>query len=438
MMNPKNKLIHKFITDGANICTDTRQIKEGDIFFALKGENYDANDFAQKALEKGAQLAIVERTISQSSKYVVVEDVLKTLQEIATYHRSIFQIPVIGITGSNGKTTTKELINSVLSQKYNTLYTQGNYNNHIGVPLTLLRLTKKHEVAIIEMGANHVGEIEFLSSLTNPTHGLITNIGKAHIEGFGSFENIIKGKTELYRNLKNSGGIIFINANNPYLINHVNINICITYGKDEQFQYTGEIKELNPFLTLNYKTNMGHPTADENRTIKTNIMGAYNFENVMAAIAIGHHFGVGVEKIKKGIENYLPSNNRSELKITSRNKIIKDAYNANPTSMIAALENIVSLESDSPKALILGDMLELGDTSLDEHQKIVDFIDEKNFRWVLYIGKYFTKTTHKKEHRSFANMGEAEKWLQNNLPEGYIILMKGSRGIKVEQLEKYL
>lgn len=436
-MNSKNKRIHDLIADGANICTDTRQIKDGDVFFALRGENFDANDFAHQALEKGAQLAVVERA-NEPHKYVVVEDVLKTLQEIATYHRNLFQIPVIGITGSNGKTTTKELINSVLSQKYNTLCTKGNFNNHIGVPLTLLRINQEHEVAIIEMGANHVGEIAFLSSLTNPTHGLITNIGKAHIEGFGSFENIIKGKTELYQNLKKSGGTIFINANNPYLVNHVTLKDCITYGKDDEFQFYGEIIELNPFVTLQYNTSLSLIDDPELRTIKTNLLGAYNFENVMSAIAIGHHFGVNALKIKTGIENYSPTNSRSELKTTSRNKIIMDAYNANPTSMMAALENIASLETDHPKALILGDMLELGDTSLDEHQKIVDYIEEKDFGWVLLIGMYFAKTNHKKDYKSFTSMNEAENWLKNNIPSGFTILMKGSRGIKVEQLEKFL
>jgi UDP-N-acetylmuramoyl-tripeptide--D-alanyl-D-alanine ligase len=437
-MNSKIEQIHSII-NGADICTDTRQIKDGDVFFALKGENFDANDFAQQALEKGAKVAVVERASSQSPKYIVVDDVLKTLQQVATYHRNLFNIPVIGITGSNGKTTTKELINSVLSQKFVTLCTKGNFNNHIGVPLTLLRLNQNHEVAIIEMGANHLGDIDFLSSLTFPTHGLITNIGKAHIEGFGSFENIIKGKTELYRNLKKSGGTIYINGNNQYLPEHVDLKSCITYGKDDDFQFYGKITELRPFLTLKYNTQLDNTYNEpEFRTIKTNLLGAYNFENVMSAIAIGHDFGVGADKIKTGIENYSPTNSRSELKTTARNIIIMDAYNANPTSMMAALENIVSLESDKPKALILGDMLELGETSLDEHQKVIDFIEKENFSWVLLIGTYFAKTNHKKEFKSFVNMSDAENWIKNNTPSGYTFLMKGSRGIKVEQLEKYL
>jgi len=437
-MDSKNRIIHNAINKGAKICTDTRHIQKGDVFFALKGDNFDANDFAHTALEKGAQLAVVERANSESDKYVIVDDVLKSLQEIASFHRLQFLIPVIGITGSNGKTTTKELINAVLSQKYNTLCTQGNYNNHIGVPLTLLRLKDEHEIAIIEMGANHVGEIAFLSSLASPTQGLITNIGKAHIEGFGSFENIIIGKTELYRNLINSGGTIYINANNSFLVNHVDMEKCITYGKDNELDYYGEIVELNPFLTLKYYTHHSKPINKELQTIKTNLMGSYNFENVMSAIAIGYNMGVSPEGIKSGIENYVPGNSRSELKITSKNKIIMDAYNANPTSMMAALENIAALSTDSPKALILGDMLELGNTSESEHQKIADFIDEKNFEWVMLIGPHFVKTKHNKKHKAFENMIDAEQWLKNHNPKGYIILMKASRGIKLEQLEKYL
>ncbi len=433
--------VHQQILNGASVSTDTRQIKENSVFFALKGENFDANQFAEQALEKGALCAIVDdQNLPDHEQILKVDNVLETLQELAHMHRNLFHIPVIGITGSNGKTTTKELVNAVLSTKYTTLCTEGNLNNHIGVPLTLLRLDSSHEIAIVEMGANHVGEIAFLTNLTRPGAGLITNIGKAHIEGFGSLENIVKGKTELYGFLQSTDGTIFVNKGNEILMSHLDEGKCITYGASEHCQYSGRIESTDPFLQISFRDPDQESDDRQWTQVKSNLLGTYNFENIMAAVAIGLHFGVEPARIKDAIENYSPRNNRSQLKHTQHNTLHMDAYNANPSSMHAALDNFFQLKTTSKKGLILGDMLELGEVSFDEHQKVVDRIRKDNYNLVILVGAEFNRISFDKpvHFHIFENTGQASAWLKGHPVTGYTLLIKGSRGIQLEQLEDHL
>ncbi len=430
--------IHSCIVAGAKVSTDTRQIEKDSVFFALKGENFDANNFALQALEKGAQLAIVDKkNLPWHKQLIQVDDVFQTLQHLAAYHRRLFNIPVIGITGSNGKTTTKELINAVLSSSYNTLCTRGNYNNHIGVPLTLLNLTKDHQIAVIEMGANHMGEIALLSSLTQPTHGLITNIGKAHIEGFGSLANIIKGKTELYDYLKAHEGLIFLNADNVILSERAIPAECITYGVKPSYHYTGSMVAGSPFLKIEYYASATSKTLAT--PISSKLPGSYNFENIMAAIAIGEHFEVPASRIKEAIENYTPNNSRSQLKDTGKNLLLLDAYNANPTSMKAAIGNFNAFNTPLKKCLILGDMLELGDSTDEEHSEIIKLVRENPYHLVLLIGRNFKRVSPAGENIIFFDdTTQAAEWIQKTNLNDLMILVKGSRGIKMENLEKYL
>jgi UDP-N-acetylmuramoyl-tripeptide--D-alanyl-D-alanine ligase len=428
--------IHSLLIRGAGVSTDSRKIEEGCIFFALKGENFDANDFALQAVEKGAALAVVDNTdLEKHEKFIFVEDSLKALQDLAVFHRSQFNIPVLGITGSNGKTTTKELVNAVLSKKYRTLFTAGNLNNHIGVPLTLLRLNNSHEIAIIEMGANHVGEIGFLSSLAKPTLGLITNIGKAHIEGFGSFENIIKGKTELYDYIRSTGGSIFLNSDNEILSGRSSGMHILTYGKSPEASVSGSIISSQPFLSVVARSTE-HP---ESFPITSRLLGIYNFENIMSAVAAGLHFGVSQEEIAGAIEDYYPVNSRSQLKETERNTLILDSYNANPTSMKAAIENFSSMESKLPKIVILGDMLEMGDTAETEHNDIIKLTTEYPYRYVLLTGENFHRLCPDKSgYYSFPDAQSLCEWLVIHQLTGNIILIKGSRGIQLEKVEKFI
>jgi UDP-N-acetylmuramoyl-tripeptide--D-alanyl-D-alanine ligase len=450
-MNPQIKKIHSYISKGANISTDTRKIEEGSVFFALKGENFDANDFALQAIDKGAIAAIVDsKNLTQHPKLIVVDDVLLTLQQLASYHRSQFNIPVIGITGSNGKTTTKELINAALSKKYNTLCTKGNLNNHIGVPLTLLGLNKDHQIAIIEMGANHMGEIGFLSSLAKPTSGLITNIGKAHIEGFGSFENIIIGKSELYQHLTQNNGTTFINSDNEILMKrysyytHGNKNIeesprCILYGIKSSNHYIGTLLSASPFLELNFRTSVKNTPTSAPFHINSKLLGSYNFENILATTAVAHHYGVEPLQIIEAIESYNPTNSRSQLKDSGKNTLIMDAYNANPTSMKAAIENFSTMETTGPKGLILGDMLEMGDSAAAEHAEIIRIINSIDCDFALLIGTEFSRiAVVNKKITQFVHTSDAARWLIEHPILHHTILLKGSRGMQLEILEKYL
>lgn len=409
------ELYSLYITHGL-VDTDTRTIRKNTLFFALKGENFNGNMFAEEAITNGASYAIIdEADYKTSEKLILVDNVLETLQKLANHHRNQLGIPVIALTGSNGKTTTKELINSVLSKKYKTTATLGNLNNHIGVPLTLLSMNKNTEVGIVEMGANHAKEIEFLSEIANPDYGYITNFGSAHLEGFGSLEGVVKAKSELYDYLRAKNKKVFVNPNDEKQIAKTKDIESITF--DESIKFI----EANPFVKLSYN----------NTEILSNLIGAYNFANISAAITIGNYFNVTTELIKEAIENYVPSNNRSQVINTKTNRIILDAYNANPTSMKAALESFSKLQANN-KTIILGDMFELGKYSSNEHQSIVNFIKELNLDEAFLIGENFYKTTTK--YKRFNGFYEFEEYIKNNQIESSTILVKGSRGMALERV----
>nr|BFF40041.1 UDP-N-acetylmuramoyl-tripeptide--D-alanyl-D-alanine ligase [Tenacibaculum mesophilum] len=409
------ELYSLYITHGL-VDTDTRTIRKNTLFFALKGENFNGNMFAEEAITNGASYAIIdEADYKTSEKLILVDNVLETLQKLANHHRNQLGIPVIALTGSNGKTTTKELINSVLSKKYKTTATLGNLNNHIGVPLTLLSMNKNTEVGIVEMGANHAKEIEFLSEIANPDYGYITNFGSAHLEGFGSLEGVVKAKSELYDYLRAKNKKVFVNPNDEKQIAKTKDIERITF--DESIKFL----EANPFVKLSYN----------NTEILSNLIGAYNFANISAAITIGNYFNVTTELIKEAIESYVPSNNRSQVINTKTNRIILDAYNANPTSMKAALESFSKLQANN-KTIILGDMFELGKYSSNEHQSIVNFIKELNLDEAFLIGENFYKTTTK--YKRFNGFNEFEEYIKNNQIESSTILVKGSRGMALERV----
>lgn len=414
------------------ITTDSRKCPPNSIFFALKGEKFNGNEYAETAVTNGCSYAIVdeEKFADKDKGILLVEDSLKALQDLAHYHRSQFKIPVIAITGTNGKTTTKELVASVLSQNYNVLYTEGNLNNHIGVPLTLLRMRKEHEIAVIEMGASHLGEIAALAKIADPTFGLITNVGYAHLEGFGSFENIVRTKTELYEYIRNrKDGKIFLDHNNTELRKLSEGLTVIEYGTDEGLFVVGETLSCDPYLTFKWKFSQNP------HIVHTHLIGEYNLSNALVAIAIGKYFGIKSSLVSKAIEQYVPTNNRSQLKETAKNKLIIDAYNANPTSMMAALNNLLHANM-KPVAVILGDMYELGENSPNEHQKIVDFIKDKPIDKAFLIGKNFKST--KNELPCFNDVAEFDNFLSNNPIENYYVLIKGSRGVGLEKCIDYL
>ena len=412
-----------------NVSTDTRIVKSNSLFFALKGENFNGNEFAKNALDKGAEFAIIsDSEYKFSEKYILVDDTLETLQNLAKYHREQLKIPIIGITGSNGKTTTKELMKSALAEKFNVFATYGNLNNHIGVPLSLLSIKKEHEIAIIEMGANHQKEIEFLANICNPDCGLITNIGKAHLEGFGGIEGVEIGKIELFQNLKANGKQIFINTDDVRLKKYVEPMKAITYGTSNSF-YEGKIIGTTPFLSL--KVNYNSNEFD----IKSQLVGTYNFNNILAAVVIGDYYKVSSAQIKKGLENYTPTNNRSQLVNQGNNKIILDCYNANPSSMKEAINNLIQSES-SKKYFILGDMLELGKEAKKEHQEIIELLMDNDLKGIL-VGKLF-QSVKQNEYITFSNNEAAKKFLKTNRKSDTLFLIKGSRGIKLETVQEVL
>jgi UDP-N-acetylmuramoyl-tripeptide--D-alanyl-D-alanine ligase len=414
--------LYKIYLQYPSIQTDTRKLKAGDLFFALTGPNFNGNTFAAKALEAGAIYAIIDDTsYNTGNNCIVVANVLETLQQLATYHRQQFNIPFIAITGSNGKTTTKELVTAVLQSKFRTYATEGNLNNHIGVPLTILKIRKDAEMAVIEMGANHLKEIESYCKIALPTHGIITNCGKAHIEGFGSEEGVRKGKGELYDFLRVNDGTIFRNADLPYLEDMAKgIAAQVTYGSSNA-TYTG--------TPLNNGVLLGVRLLNPATTIQTNLVGNYNFPNVMTAIAVGLYFGVSIENIKQAIANYNPDNSRSQWLQKGTNKIILDAYNANPTSMKAAISNFANLDLEN-KVLWIGAMKEMGDEEQNEHKELVSFIEQHQWKEVILVGKEFAAINT--SYHKFETSSDASAYIQNTPPENSSILIKGSRGSKME------
>ncbi len=419
--------------------TDTRQLKKGNLYFALKGPNFNGNEFALQALEQGAAYAIVDETVDASEhlqeRIIYVADVLSSLQALAKFHREQFNIPFIAITGSNGKTTTKELVAAVLSSHYTIYTTKGNLNNHIGVPLTLLSIQKDAQFAIIEMGANHLKEIESYCSYTLPTHGLINNCGKAHLEGFGGEEGVRKGKGELYDYLKMHNGIAFINSDLDYLVKmSQGIETVISYGTNSGQLQAKEFKlvtgqNTNDFLALEITASTNAAIA--HKIIKTQLVGAYNLPNVLAAISIGLAFEVPVEKIIRAIENYTPTNSRSQLIEWKNNKVILDAYNANPSSMQLAIENFAKIDA-AKKILCIGGMRELGKESQAEHQALIEQIKTAHFEKVILVGKEFESCQHAFTY--FENSTLAKNWLDQENFSNYFFLIKGSRGIQMEKM----
>ena len=426
------------------------EIKELCIFLALKGESFNGNKFALQALEKGCSYAIVDEDLENLDKLddriIKVDDCLQTFKDLAREHRRQFDIPVIGITGTNGKTTTKELVAAVLSQKYNVLYTQGNFNNDVGVPKTLFRLTKEHEIAVIEMGASHPGDIKTLAETAEPTCGLITNVGKAHLQGFGSFEGVIKTKCELYDFLRTrEDGLIFINADNDYLVDQIGDEEEIwlsPYSTDPENQYTcisGEIIACDPFLKFRWREPL-MTLEEEGRSTKwhkvqTQLIGSYNIDNLLAAIAVGINFGVDRKKICAALEAYTPSNNRSQMTVTEKNHLVVDAYNANPTSMQAALDNFRRMEVPH-KMAILGQMGELGADSDAEHRQLVADLEASGFEEVWLVGDNFADIPC--AFRKFHDVEEVKTAIREQQPEGRYILIKGSNSNKLFQLPELL
>ena len=412
-----------------SIQTDTRRLQTRDLYFALKGPNFNGNAFAKKAIDQGASYAIIdEEQYTIDDKTILVKDVLETLQQLALHHRKQFNIPFIAITGSNGKTTTKELIHAVLSTSFVTYTTEGNLNNHIGVPLTILKIKKDAEMAVIEMGANHQKEIASYCVIALPTHGLITNVGKAHLEGFGSEEGVRKGKGELFDFLREHDGIVFRMNDYPYLHEMSRgIRTIFTYGTHDA-DVVGDVLQSDPLLEVSFTKGFAG-------AIKTSLVGNYNLPNVLAAVSVGKAFKVSEEKIRTAIENYAPSNSRSQLMLKGNNKIILDAYNANPSSMKAAIENF-SKADDNNKILVLGAMAELGEGSREEHNLIAEEIKKHNWKAVLLVGGDFLKTTH--SFLSFTKPEEAGEWLKNNKVENSYLLVKGSRSMQMEKVLNYL
>jgi UDP-N-acetylmuramoyl-tripeptide--D-alanyl-D-alanine ligase len=418
--------LHQHFINSEGICTDSRKVEKNHLFFALSGQNFDGNQFAEQALTKGAMLTVIdnEKYKTQNS-CILVPDVLKCLQELAFFHRKWLATPIIAITGTNGKTTTKELIGNVLQKKYNITFTSGNLNNHIGVPLTLLSFTKETQIGVVEMGANHSNEISQLCQIALPDFGIISNIGKAHLEGFGSFEGVIQAKSELYQYCKKNNKKVFVNGNDKLLIDLSKGIEQITYGNTNTNEYHAQFISANPYLIVKWKDFL----------IQTQLVGEYNMNNVIASIAVGSYFNVPEKEIVEALSDYKPKNNRSQLTKTQNNTLIIDAYNANPSSMELSVRNFVHIKSPE-KLLILGDMFELGEVSEQEHHKIFKLVESLNFKKVFFVGKNFFTIKEKfiNTYQFFQSIEEIIDFLSRNKISGYTILLKASRGIQLEKV----
>lgn len=423
------------------VTTDSRNCLAGSIFIALKGASFDGNKFAKAALDKGCAYAVVdEKEYATDERCILVPDALVAYKELAREHRRQFSIPVIGITGTNGKTTTKELISTVLARKYKVHHTEANYNNDVGVPRTLLGLRPEHEIAVIEMGASHPGDIKKLVEYVEPTCGMITNVGLAHLQGFGSFEGVVRTKGELYDFLRGRReNTIFINRSNPHLMGILGEGLSPVFyahdGKDEAGLVRGEVIDCAPLLRFSWYQCNGDGKPGKRHEVQTQLIGAYNLDNMLAAITIGLHFGVPAEDIDHALTEYKPTNNRSQLTVTEDNKLIVDAYNANPTSMKAALDNFQLIEADH-KMVIIGDMLELGEASAEEHQRVADQLKKMNLEKVWLVGDEFEHTDC--PFRKFHNVEEVKAAIAADKPRGCCILIKGSNGSKLWQLPERL
>ena len=423
----KLETVYSYFLESTGICTDTRKIEKGCLFVALRGDNFNGNKFTQQALDKGAFKVIID-DISQhknTGETILCKNSLTLLQKLATYHRQELNVPMIALTGSNGKTTTKEIINAVLSKKFKTTATQGNLNNHIGVPLTLLSMTKETEIGIVEMGANHKKEIEALCEIAQPNFGYITNFGKAHIEGFGSIEGVIEGKSELYKYISKEKGTLFFNADDPIQNKLLgNYPSKVGFSQTKENFYTLKQIDANPYVALQA----------EQTNITSNLIGAYNFTNISAGVLIGDFFDIPLNDIKQAIEEYLPTNNRSQLITKGSTQIILDAYNANPTSMLAALQHFNTIKTAS-KMVFLGDMFELGETAQEEHQDIVEYLSNTNIDEVYLIGSYFSKTKLQvKNCHQYKTFEALKSAFKNTIPKDTTVLIKASRGMALERI----
>ena len=414
--------IYQHFSKAYKVSTDSRKIEDGAVFFALKGENFDANDFALQVAKEGkASLVVADRKdLPKHERILIVDDTLKALQQLAQYHRQQMKAIVIGITGTNGKTTTKELVSAVLAKKYKLIHTMGNLNNHIGVPLTLLSIKPDTEMAVVEMGANHPGEIADLCLLSDPDFGLITNVGKAHLEGFGSFEGVIETKTALYRHVKAHGKVVFVNRMNDILWQRSEGQNRISYGCHSNADYPVEQGQCDPYLSVKW----------QDREVRTRLVGAYNFENVAAAIAVGCYFGVNNEAVIEALESYTPTNSRSQVIDTEKNHIIMDAYNANPTSMQAALRNFANICGEQ-HLLILGDMRELGSASEEEHRNILNLMKDLGFKEAYLVGQNFCAYNDNADWKTFENVTDLCQYIEGQPVSGKTILIKGSNSIQL-------
>ena len=424
IMNDIEK-IYELYKKTYTVTTDSRTITPGCVFVALKGEHFDGNDFALKVAEEGVAACVIadRQNLPKHKRLFIVDDSLKALQELAKYHREKLGLPIIGITGTNGKTTTKELVSAVLSKKYNLIFTQGNYNNQLGVPLTLLRIKPDTELAVVEMGASHPGDIDELTNLGEPNFGMITNIGRAHLRDFGGYEGVIKTKNEMYQYIAAHKGLLFINKDNDLLMGLAKDINKVTYGTCQEADVPGKILSANPYLSVEWN---GHK-------LDTQLVGDYNFENVMAAICIGKHFGVNDKDIVEALSNYHPTNNRSQVIETGKNRVVMDAYNANPTSMSHAIRNFRNICSDY-NVLILGDMLELGEESEKEHQAIIELLKELKFQLVFLVGSEFAKVAKNSTFFRLSDVDKLIRYITLNPISGYDILVKGSNGIHLNKI----
>lgn len=424
--------IHQAFLNAESLSTDTRTILPGAMYFALSGENFNGNQYAQQALDKGADYVVIDDQHvynKDDKRMLLVEDTLKTLQELASYHRNYLGLPIIALTGSNGKTTTKNLISQVLSEQFNIQATKGNLNNHIGVPLTILSMTEEHDLGLVEMGANHPGEIDLLCQIAQPNYGYITNFGKAHLQGFGSLEGVVSAKTELYRYLASNDGLVFVYVNDSVQMKLSESLNRILFESGDSDQLDFQMLNAQPKLQFRYKANK----------LTTNLVGAYNFVNCIAAMAIGAYFGVTEKKLIKAISSYTSDNNRSQIIKTNKNLLLLDAYNANPTSVRAAVDSFIVEKEHSNKVLILGDMLELGDFAADEHQAVVDSLVGHVSVRVFLVGENFNRIEISSPHISiYKNRDDLEIILKEQPIKDSYILLKGSRGIALEKLVDYL
>ena len=443
--------IYEKFLESSGVSIDSRNCPKDAMFIGIKGANFDGNTFVEKALEQGCKYAITDNPeIGVGNPNIIhVQDSLKTLQDLAHYHRMMFDIPVIGITGTNGKTTSKELISTVLSKEYNVLYTQGNLNNHIGVPLTLLRLNRSHNIAVVEMGANHPKEIEFLCKIARPNYGIITNVGKAHLEGFGSFEGVKKTKGELYDFIHSVDGKIFLHADNSHLCEMVysgteSVEVSMTefanaletikYGESEENFVSGNILSCTPYINVELRLNGNASGEKTSYKIETNLIGDYNLSNILSAACIGRYFGVMDEEIVSALQEYTPTNNRSQCTRTEKNTLIVDAYNANPTSMEAALKNFSKIETTSDRVLILGDMKELGEDSEAEHQKVLALIQSLGFTRTYFVGSEFAKVVGSEFSKCFENVESLAEYLTADPISDSTILIKGSNSTRLTKI----